>query len=145
MLKEQIENDLKSAMKERKQTELDTLRMLRARVKNEEIAKQKEFGDPEILELVASEVKRRKDSIESFRQGGREELAQKEEAEMQILQKYMPAQLSEDEVKQIITETLAGQELSQADFGKAMGLVMPKLKGKAAGDVVSRLLKENLK
>jgi uncharacterized protein len=145
MLKEQIENDLKSAMKEKKQLELDTLRMLRARVQNEEIAKQKEFGDPEVIELVASEVKRRKDSIESYRQGGREELAQKEEAEMQVLQKYMPAQLSEDEVRQIITETLAGQELSQADFGKAMGLVMPKLKGKAPGDVVSKLLKENLK
>jgi uncharacterized protein len=145
MLKEQIENDLKTAMKGKKQLELDTLRMLRARVKNEEIAKQKEFGDPEVSEIIASEVKRRKDSVESYRQGGREELAAKEEAEIQILMKYMPEQLSEEEVRSIINETLSGQSLTATDFGKAMGMVMPKLKGKTSGDVVSKLLKENLK
>ena len=145
MLKEQIEQDLKTAMKEKRQLELDTLRMLRARIKNEEIAKQTEFGDPEVLDLVSSEIKRRKDSAEQYTQAGRVELAAKEQQEMDVLMKYLPEQLSEAEVRAIITEAVSGQDLGQKDFGKAMGLVMPKLKGKASGDVVSKILKEILK
>ena len=145
MLKEQIEQDLKTAMKEKRQLELDTLRMLRARIKNEEIAKQTEFGDPEVLDLVSSEIKRRKDSAEQYTQAGRVELAAKEQQEMDVLMKYLPEQLSEAEVRAIITEAVSGQDLGQKDFGKAMGLVMPKLKGKTSGDVVSKILKEILK
>lgn len=145
MLKDQIENDLKSAMREKQQLELDTLRMLRARIKNEEIAKQKEFGDPEVMDIVASEIKRRKDSIEQYTSAGRPELAEKEAQEMKILLGYMPEQMSEDEVRAIVEQTLEGQAFTQAEFGKAMGMVMPKLKGKASGDVISKILKEKLK
>jgi uncharacterized protein len=145
MLKDQIENDLKSAMREKKQLELDTLRMLRARIKNEEIAKQKEFGDPEIMDIVGSEIKRRKDSIEQYTQAGRPELAAKEDQEMKILLGYMPEQMSEEEVKSVIDSTLEGQTFTAAEFGKAMGMVMPKLKGKASGDIISKILKEKLK
>ena len=145
MLKDQIENDLKSAMREKQQLVLDTLRMLRARIKNEEIAKQKEFGDPEVMDIVASEIKRRKDSIEQYSNAGRPELAEKEAQEMKILLGYMPEQMSEDEVRAVIEQTLEGQTFTQAEFGKAMGMVMPKLKGKASGDVISKILKEKLK
>jgi uncharacterized protein len=145
MLKDQIENDLKSAMREKKQLELDTLRMLRARIKNEEIAKQKEFGDPEIMDIVGSEIKRRKDSIEQYTQAGRPELAAKEDTEMKILLGYMPEQMSEEEVRSVIDSTLEGQTFAAAEFGRAMGMVMPKLKGKASGDIISKILKEKLK
>ncbi len=145
MLKEQIETDLKQAMRDKNSVTLDTLRMLRSRIKNEEIAKQKEFGDPEVVDVISSEVKRRRDSIQAYTDGGRAELAQKENDEIVVLQKYLPEQLSEDAVRAIITETLAGQTFAAADFGKAMALLMPKLKGKTDGSLISKLLKEILK
>ncbi len=145
MLKDQIENDLKSAMREKKQLELDTLRMLKSRIKNEEIAKQSEFGDPEVMDVVASEIKRRKDSMQQYTDAGRPELASKEEQEMKVLLGYMPEQMSEDEVRSVIDRTLDGQTFTPAEFGKAMGMVMGKLKGKASGDVISKILKEKLK
>jgi uncharacterized protein YqeY len=145
MIKDQIENDLKDAMRARNQNALDALRMLRTRIKNEEIAKGKDFGDPEVLDLVSSEVKRRRDSIESFTKGGRPELANKEQDEIVILQKYLPEQMSEEEVRKVVSETIAGQNLQASDFGKTMGMVMPKLKGRADGNLISKILKEILK
>jgi uncharacterized protein YqeY len=145
MLKDTVLADLKNAMLAKRQTEVDTLRMLKARIMNEEIAKGKEFSDEEIVSIVGSEVKRRKDSVEAYTQGGRPELADKEQAEISVLQKYLPEQLSEAQVRSIIEEALAGQTFAAADFGKAMGLVMPKLKGKADGTLISKILKEKLK
>ena len=145
MIKDQIEQDLKAAMLAKNQIQLDALRGLRARIKNEEIAKGKTFEDEDVIMIIGSEVKRRKDSVEAYTQGGRPELAEKEQQEITALQKYLPAQLSESEVSAIIDETLAGQNLTAADFGKAMGLLMPKLKGKADGSLISKLLKEKLK
>jgi uncharacterized protein YqeY len=144
MLKEKILEDLKKAMLAKQQTEVDTLRMLKARVMNEEIAKGKVFSDEDILPVISSEVKRRRDSVEAFTQGGRPELAEKEQQEIVVLQKYLPQQMSEEEVRKIVEETLAGQTLTSADFGKAMGVLMPKLKGKADGAVISKILKEKL-
>jgi uncharacterized protein YqeY len=144
MIKDQIENDLKEALKAKDQLRADTLRMLKSRLKNEEIAKQKEFSEEEIMPLIQSEIKRRKDSVEAYKQGNRQELADKEQKEIDILQKYLPEQLSEDEVRKIIAQALTDQALTAADFGKAMAQVMPKLKGKADGALVSKLLKEKL-
>lgn len=145
MLKDKIDEDLKQAMRDKRSTELDTLRMLRARIKNEEIAKQKDFADEDIVNIIGSEVKRRKDSVQAYTSGNRPELAQKENDEITVLQKYLPKQLSEEEVRAVITETLAGQIFTAQEFGKAMGLVMPKLKGKADGSVISKVLKEMVK
>src|SRR6185369_1581925 len=145
MIKEQIENDLKESLKAKDALRADTLRMLKTRIKNEEIAKQKEFSEEEIMPLIQSEMKRRKDSVEAYTKGNRPELAKKEQDEIAILQKYLPDQMSEAEVAKIIDETLNGQGFGPADFGKAMGAVMPKLKGKEDGAIVSKLLKEKLK
>ena len=144
MLKEQIDADLKAAMIAKDQTTLDTLRMLRARIKNEEIAKGKDSTDEDIISVLGSEVKKRRDSVTAYTQGNRPELAEKEQSEITVLQKYLPAQLSEQEVTQIITEALAGQTFQASEFGKAMALVMPKLKGKADGSLISKILKEKL-
>ena len=145
MLKSQIDEDLKQSMREKNQGVLDTLRMLKSRIKNEEITKGTELDDEALVAVISSEVKRRKDSVQAYSDGGRPELAEKEQSEIAILQKYLPAQLSEEEVEKIVDESLAGQTFTAADFGKAMGLVMPKLKGKADGAVISKLLKEKLK
>lgn len=145
MLKERIENDLKEALKSKDLVAADTLRMLKSRIQNEQIAKQKEISEEDLLVLVSSEIKRRKDSVQAYTSAGRMELAEKEQREISILQKYLPEQFSEQEISKIIDETLSGQNLTQADFGKAMGMLMPKVKGKAPGDVVSKLLKEKLK
>jgi uncharacterized protein YqeY len=144
MIKDQIDQDLKAAMIAKEQVKLDTLRMLRARIKNEEIAKGNEFSDEDIVTVLGSEVKRRRDSIQAYTDGGRPELAEKEQQEIDVLQKYMPEQMSEDEVRKVVEETLSGQTLTKADFGKAMGMLMPKLKGKAPGDLISKILKEKL-
>lgn len=144
MIKEQIDADLKQAMIAKEPVKTDTLRMLKARIKNEEIAKGKEFNDEEIQSVVASEIKRRKESAQAFIDGGRDELALKEQEEIQVLHSYMPEQMPEEEVKQVIVETISGQNFTAKDFGKAMSLVMPKLKGKADGAVISKILKEEL-
>lgn len=144
MLKEQIDADLKAAMHAKDQVTLDTLRMLRARIKNEEIAKGKDFADEEIVSVIGSEVKKRKDSVTAYTEGNRPELAAKEQSEIAVLQKYLPEQISEDEVRKVIEETLSGQTFKASDFGKAMALVMPKLKGRADGSLISKILKEKL-
>ncbi len=145
MFKEQLDNDLKEAIKSRNLLAADTLRMLKTRIQNESIAKQGELGEEDLLALVSSEIKRRKDSAQAYTAGNRPELAEKEQREIAVLQKYLPRQLSEEEVSKIINETIAGQNFTEKDFGKAMGMLMPKIKGKASGDIVSKLLKEKLK
>lgn len=144
MTVDDINSDLKDFLRAKNAMAADALRMLKARITNEGIAKQKDLTDGDVQGLIASEVKKRRDSAEAFEQGNRPELAAKEREEIQVLMKYMPTQLSEDEVRAIVAAKLDGQGLSAADFGKAMGLVMPELKGKADGTVVSKILKEQL-
>ena len=145
MLKQQIDNDLKEALKNKNALLAGTLRMLKSRVKNEEIAKQKEFDDAEIQTIIGSEIKRRKDSVAAYTLGNRLELAAQEQDEISMLEKYLSEQLSEQEIANIIDQTLEGTDFTSSDFGKAMAAVMPSLKGKADGSVVSKLLKEKLK
>ncbi len=145
MLKTIIDQDLTTALKAKNSLIADTLRGLKTRIKNEEISKQKEFYDEEILPLISSEMKRRKDSVEAYSTAGRAELAEKEQKEIAVLAKYLPEQLSEIQVREIIKQALAGQNFAASDFGKAMAAVMPKLKGKADGSLVSKILKEKLK
>ena len=147
-IKDQLLADIKKAMQEG-QTELrDTLRMLLAAIKDEEIKKQKReegLNEEETIEIVARSVKQRKDSITEYTQGGREDLVEKEKNEIAILEKYLPEQLSEEEVreeiKKIISEIGAS---SKADFGRVMGLSMNKLKGKTDGQVVKKITEEEL-
>ena len=144
MLKQRILEDLKSAMREGNTSKRDTLRMLDSMVKNTEIDKKKReegLSDEEIQEVVMKAIKQRKDAITQYVEGGREELADKEKEEIEILSDYMPEQLGEDEVRKIVKETIAGE----SDMGKAMGAAMAKLKGKADGAIVRKIVEEELK
>lgn len=145
-LQEEILNDLKDAMRSRDALKLSTLRMLSAAIKNKKIDLGKEPNDIEIGQIIIKEIKQRKDSIEQYEKGGRQELAQKEQSEIEILKKYMPEQMSEDEIKKIISETIqkvgaTGPE----DMGKVMGATMPNLQGKADGSLISKLVQESLR
>jgi len=148
-LKQQIIDDLKSAMKAGDAEKRDTLRMLDSMIKNTEIEKMKResgLDDSEVQEVVTRAIKQRKDAIAQYESGGRPELAEKEKKEIDILSAYMPEQLSEDEVRKIITETASEINASaKADTGKLMGAVMPKVKGKADGQLVKKIVEEILK
>ena len=145
-LKEQIEKDLVGARKEKKEAVVSTLGMLRAAILNAEIAGgRKEFSDEDVIKVINSEVKKHKDSISEYEKGGRADLADKEKKEMEILAKYLPAQMGEDEIKKIAEEKI--KELGAGgpgDFGKVMGAVMKAAGGRAGGDAVSKVVKELL-
>jgi len=148
MLKQKIISDMKEAMKAGDALKRDTLRMLDAMIKNTEIEKlKKEEGltDAEILEVLARAVKQRKDSVAQYTAGGRPELAEKENKEIEILMQYMPEQMSEDKVRGIIKEVISQTGASsKADIGKVMGVAMGKLKGQADGNVVKSIVESEL-
>lgn len=147
-LKEKINADLIAAMKAGEETKVSVLRLLKAAIMKFEVAgaKKIEATDENALQIVGKEVKQRKDSIDAYKKGGREDLAAKEETEMKILQSYLPAQMSEEELKAVITQvTTQMGTTSKADFGKVMGAVMAQVKGKADGQMVGRLVGEVLK
>lgn len=144
-LKQNIEERMKASLKAGDRTQLSTLRMLMAAVKNEEIAKQREATDEDVALVVQKQVKQHRESIEAYQKGGRAELAGQEEEELNILNTYLPQQLTDEELKTIITGEI--EKLSKEDknnFGKVMGAVMASVKGKADGSSVSRVVKEFL-
>lgn len=144
-LQEQINNDLKQAMRDRDETTLSTLRMLLAALKNKMISLRQgaeaELTDEQVIEAVASEIKKRQDSIEAYAAGGRSDLAEKEKAEAEVLKKYLPQQSSDEEIEAVIKEVVAS---GATDFGRAMGQAMARLKGKADGKRVGEIVKKVL-
>ena len=145
-LPEKIQIHLADAMKSKDQLRLSVLRMMKTAVKNKEIDKMKPLDDGEAIAVLNTLVKQRKDSAEQFRAGGREEMAQKEEAEIKIIEEYLPAAASEDDIRNAIGEAI--QETganSMKDMGKVMKAAMARLAGKTAdGSRVSQLVKEKL-
>ena len=163
MLKQQIQVQVSEAMKSGDHFLVETLRMLLASVITKEkekrykiskerpelsegeLAKESELGDEQIVEAVSSEIKKRRDAIALYRQGNRPELADREEKEIEILMKYLPEQLSEDEIRKIVAESIANTNAKEIkDMGKVMADLNPKIKGKADGGVVSKIVKELL-
>ena len=145
-LKEQIENDLKSSMKSGDNIVRGVLRMLSSDIKNVEINEKKKVSDEKIIEIIKKNIKSRKDSIEQYTKGNREDLADQEKKELKILEEYMPEQMSEDEVRKIVLDIISKSEaVSASDFGRVMGVVMKEIGNKADGTVVGGILREELK
>lgn len=146
-LKEKINADLIAAMKANEEVKLGALRMLKAAIMKFEVAGDKRIdaSDENVLQIIGKEVKQHRDSIEAYKKGGREDLAKKEEAEMLVLQAYLPAQMSEDELRGVISRTISQLNAAKTDMGKVMGAVMKEVKGKADGQMVKRLVEEMLK
>lgn len=148
MLKEKITSDLKEAMKSGDSFKRDTLRLIDSAIKNAEIEKKKReegLSDEEVIEVLSRAVKQRNDSIKQYNDGGRPELAEKEQKELEIIKVYLPKQLSEDEIRAIVREIVSNAgTASAADMGKIMGQAMGKVKGKADGNVVKKIVGEEL-
>jgi len=146
MLMERIAKEFTEALRARDDRKLSALRLLRTEIKRREVSGQKkELSDAEVMETISSLAKQRRESIRLFREGQREDLAEKEEAELQILLSYLPQPFSRAEVEalveQIILET---QAAGPKDHGKVMKAVMPKIAGRAEGKFVSEVVKEKL-
>lgn len=140
-----INDDFVAAMKAKNETEVSVFRLLKSALQNYQIAEKKELSDDEVIKVIQKEIKQRRDSIETYEAGDRAELAEKEKDEIEILKKYIPAQLSDEELGKIvqaaITQTGA---TTPADMGKVMGRVMPQVAGRADGGQVSSKVKELL-
>lgn len=145
MLREKLNVALKEAMKNGDALKVGTLRFLLSAVHNREIELRgsgKELTDEEIIGVIGKQVKRHRESVESFAKGGRLDLVEKEKAELAILQSYLPEQMGEEEVRRLVKEAL--KQLSDRGLGAAMRVVMPQLKGRAEGVVVRRVVGEEL-
>ena len=140
MLAEQVDLDLKTAMKSRDEIKVSTLRMVNAASKNAAIdKKQLQLDDAEFLSVIAKLVKQRRESIEEFKKGNRDDLVQKEEAEIKILQSYLPQSLTDQEIDKAIFEAIQETGASKrSDMSKVMKLVMQKTAGRADGGVISQ-------
>lgn len=150
MLQSQISTDLKQAMKNKDALTVSVLRMLSASFNNEAInlmKKEEGLNEEEAVKVLKREVKKRKDSIEQYKTGGREDLADNEAKELTILEKYLPAEMSEDEIRRIVESVVAemGSSVAPSQFGVVMKAVMAKTSGMADGGVVSKLVKEVMK
>ena len=142
----QLESDFAQAFKARNELEILVLRQIKTSVTNAEIAKNREkLTEEEIIKLFRSEVKKRKEAAELYKKGGRPELAEKEEKEVVIVSKYLPAELSEEDIRKKVIEVIQKTAArSIQDMGKVMGLVMKELASQADGNKVSQLVKEEL-
>ena len=144
-IREQIDADIKAAMKSGAKDKVSALRMLSAALKNKQIDKRAPLVDGEILDTVRSLIKQRKDSIEQFAKGGRQDLVDKETAEVAILEVYLPAQLGRDEVETLVREAIAQTGAQGAkDMGKVMKALVPLIAGRADNKLVSELVKSSL-
>ena len=162
-LKEKIANNLRDVFKAKRELEVSVLRMLQAAILNkekekraklakkkediieEELVKESELTDEEIIEVISSEVKKRKEAISEFKKGGRQDLVEKEKVELEVLKKYLPEQISEEEIRKLAKEAIEGIGASgPKDMGKVMAELIPKIKGRADGGVVSQIVKELL-
>jgi uncharacterized protein YqeY len=162
MLKEKIQSDIKEALKAGNAAKRMTLGMIMSSIKNKELEKRakiiktetdsvkademSKLNDEEVIEVLSSEIKRRKDSVASYESGGRPELAEKEKEEIGFISVYMPEQMSEEDVRAEVKKAIADTGAAgPKDMGKVIGAVMAKIKGRADGQVVSGIVKEELK
>lgn len=144
-LKDRITADMKDAMRAKDKDTLGTIRLIQAAIKQREVDERIELDDSQVLAVLDKMVKQRRDSITQYRDAGREELAAREEAEISVIQKYLPAALSEAEIDALIEEAIGSSGAqSMQDMGKVMGQLKPKLQGRADMGAVSARIKARL-
>lgn len=146
-LQQRLTDEMKEAMRTGDADRLSVIRLLRANIKNKEIDKGKgqQLTEGEILQVISTAVKQRKESIEQFEKGGRQDLVDKEKKELTILQSFLPQQISDEELRIKIKEAIAQSGATDAkDMGKVMKLVVPQLVGRAEGSKISQMVRECL-
>ena len=141
-LKERLKEELKVAMKARDELKVSTIRLVNSVIKNKEIDTRKELDDEAVLAVLSTSAKQRRESIEQYEKAGRTDLADKEKAELAILQTFMPEQLGSEEIEKLVREAAAETGAAgPKDMGKLMKALMPKVKGKADGKLVNEIVK----
>ncbi|MFH1610447.1 MAG: GatB/YqeY domain-containing protein [Patescibacteria group bacterium] len=149
MFKEKLNVELKEFLKNKDTEKVTLLRMILSAFQNEAIAKKKQeegLNEEEEIQILKREVKKRKDSIEQYTSGGRQDLADKEKQELDFIQKYLPEEMSEEEIKKIVEEVITSMgEVAPSQFGQIMSQVMAKTKGQADGNLVSKIVREMVK
>ena len=144
-LQEKINQDLKTAIKEKNELRTSTIRMLKASMKNKQVEKGRELVDEEILGIISSSIRKAKEAIKEFRNGGREDLATKEEQEVEIFYEYMPQQLTSEEIEKTLREIIFEVSAkSPKDLGKVMKVAMARMAGQAEGKMVNQIAKKLL-
>jgi len=144
-LVEKIRHDLTAAMKADDKVRVSTLRMLLAALHNEEIELRRELRDEDAARIIRRLVRQHRESIKEFHRGGREDLVQKEEQELEILEEYLPPMMEEEEIEKYVNEAIAEVGASEPrDLGRVMAVLMPRLSGKADGATVNRIVREKL-
>jgi uncharacterized protein len=145
-LKDKLMDDLKTSMKSKDKVRKDVVTMVRSAVKQKEVDERVELDDQDIIEIISKQVKQKRDAIEDFKKGERDDLVQLTENEVEILLEYLPEQLSEEELTELVKTAIAEVgATSMKDMGKIMGSLMPKIKGKADGSSVNKIAKDYLK
>ena len=145
-LKEQLSDDLKDAMRQGDALRRTTIRFVLSAIHNDEIARQKDLDEDGVIQVLTKQAQQRRDSIEAFQDANRQDLADKEQAELEIIAAYLPERMTEDEVREVVRQVLSDSGSSgPQDMGKVMGRVMPKVRGKADGKMVSTMVNEMLR
>jgi uncharacterized protein YqeY len=140
-LKERLQEDLKTAMKSKDALKLSVIRLAKAAIMNLEIARGHELSDPEVIEVLAKEAKQRVDSIPDYEKAGRNDIIESLRNEIRIVQEYLPAQLSEAELRKLIQEVITGVgATSKKEINKVMPVLMPQVKGRADGKLVNQIV-----
>jgi uncharacterized protein YqeY len=141
----ELNQDMKQAMKDKNKQKLSVIRMLKASLQNEAIKHGRELNEEEELTVLVREMKQRKDSLQEFEKAGRDDLAASLHEEIVVLTPYLPKQLTEEELVEIVAQTISETGASsKAEMGKVMGALMPKVKGKADGGLVNRIVQQQL-
>ncbi len=144
-LKEQLNEEMKQAMRAKDKNRLSAIRMVRGAVRDKEINSQVELDDDGVLEVIASQIKKRKDALEQLRQSNRDDLVEAEMEQINILEAFLPAQLSQSEIEAVVVEAIEDLgATSMRDMGKVMGKLVPQLRGKADNSVVSQIVRQKL-
>lgn len=143
-LLDQINEDVKSAMKEKSEQVLSTLRVLKSALKNKQIELMRELNDEDVITVIQGQVKQLHESLDSAMKAGRTELEAKAKEEMELLKRYLPPELSSEEVDAAVKQVLADMQATSKDMGKVMGVVMQKLKGRVNGQRVREAVEKML-
>lgn len=144
-LADELNQDLKSAMKEHNKVALNTIRAIKTAITNAKIASGKDLSEDEERSVLATQLKQRKDSLEQFKAGNREDLAEETKAEIAIVEKYLPSQLDEAEIGKLVDEAIAASGATNVkQFGLVMKVIMPQVKGRADGSAVTQIVKSKL-
>lgn len=144
-LKQKLQEDLKTSMKNKDTLRKSVITLIRSSIKQVEVDKRIELNDDDVIDIISKQLKQRNDSLEQFLDAGREDLVEETRLEIEVLKEYLPQQLSEEELNEIVKQTISEVgATSMKDMGKIMSVIKPKTKGRADGKLINKLVKENL-